>query len=184
MNKDKKRAVVFAGNECSKEKESYYYNVAYDTGKLLARSGYITVTGGGPGLMNEVSRGAYEAGGETLGICLTVAGRNHSNFLTTREIFDHLNSRQDRLIGLADAFIALPGGIGTFYEVFAVIALKRKHEIEEEKPMILVDGFYKKFEQMMGEIYQQGFAQNSVKELYTLVKTPIDAINIISKTLK
>src|SRR3990167_3106322 len=120
MNKDKKRVVVFAGNECVKEKEEYYYKIAYETGQLLARGGYLTVTGGGPGLMNEVSRGAVEAGGKTLGICLNVVGRNHSNFLTTREVFDHLNLRQDRLISLADAFIGLPGGVGTLYEIFAV----------------------------------------------------------------
>lgn len=179
----KKNVVVFAGNECVKQKEKYYFGLAYETGKLLAKAGYVTVTGGGPGLMNEVSRGAMENGGETIGICLTVAGRVHSNFLTTRELFEQLAPRQDRLISLGDALIALPGGIGTLYEVFAVIALKRKLDIAKEKPMILVDGFFGKFEQLMEHVYQNGFAQQSVKKLYSLVKTPKEALKILEKQL-
>ena len=181
MNKAKKRVVVFAGNECRKDKENYYYNVAYDTGKLLARSGYVTVTGGGPGLMNEVCRGAVENGGETFGICLTVVGRINSKYLTRQELFHHLNPRQERLLNLGDAFIAIPGGIGTHYEIFAVVALKRKLDIPVAKPMILVDGFFDPFTQLMEHIYKNGFAAMDVKKLYTIVKNPAEAIEILSK---
>ena len=183
MNKAKKHVVVFAGNECSKEKETYYYSVAYDTGKLLAKFGYITVTGGGPGLMNEVCRGAVENGGDTIGICLTVAGRVNSKYLTRKELFNHLNPRQQRLLNLGDAFIAIPGGIGTHYEVFAVVSLKRKLDIPFAKPMILVDGFFEPFEQLMEHIYKNGFAAMDVKKLYTMVKNPAEAIGILSKNI-
>src|SRR3989344_3567971 len=121
-----KNIVVFAANDDTREKKKYYYGLAYETGKALAEAGFTTVTGGGPGLMNEVARGAYENKGETHGVCLNVKNRIHSSFLTTREMFDLLNPRQDKLLQIADGFISLPGGIGTLYEVVAVLALKRK----------------------------------------------------------
>lgn len=179
MSEGKKRVVVFAGNECVKEKEEYYYGIAYETGKLLARGGYLTVTGGGPGLMNEVSRGAQENGGKTLGICLEIPGRLHSNYLTKREIFHHLEPRQEKLLRLGDAYLALPGGIGTFYEIFEVIALKRKNEIRQNKPMILVNGFFGHLERLMEHIYKNGFATMDVKKLYTLVESPAQALEIL-----
>jgi len=180
MNKSKKHIVVFAGNECVAAKEKYYYGLAYEMGKLLAQAGYVTVTGGGPGLMDQVSRGAVENGGVTIGIKLSVAGRIHSTFLTTSELFEHLAPRQERLLSLGDAFIALPGGVGTFYEVFQVIALKRKLDIEESKPMILVDEFFDQFEQLMNHVIQHGFAPPTIQKLYILLKTPQDAVKILS----
>lgn len=172
----KKKIVVFAGNECVKDKEKYYYSLAYKTGKLLAKNNFITVTGGGPGLMNEVMRGAYENGGETIGVRLNVPCRKHSEFVTEFILYTDLVTRQTELLKMADGFVSLPGGVGTFYEIFAVLALKRKQEIDKNKPLILVDGYYEEFELLMGEMYKEGFAEKEIKSFYKIVKMPEEAI--------
>jgi len=179
----KKKIVVFAGNECAKDKEKYYHSLAYKTGKLLAENNFITVTGGGPGLMNEVLRGAFENGGETIGVRLNVPGREHSRFVTEFILFDDLVARQAKLLEMADGFISLPGGVGTFYEIFAVIALKRKMELDHKKPLILVDGYYKEFELLMERMYQEGFAEKEIKSFYKRIGSPEEAVELLRKTL-
>lgn len=177
----KKKIVVFAGNECVKEKEKYYYSLAFETGKLLAENNFITVTGGGPGLMNEVMRGAFENKGETIGVRLNVPGRKHSQFVTEFVFFTDLNKRQEELLKMADGFISLPGGVGTFYEIFAVLALKRKQELGEDKPLILVDGYYDEFGIIMDKMYKEGFAEGKIKSFYKRVASPEEAIKELKK---
>lgn len=179
----RKKIVVFAGNECVKEKEKYYYSLAYKTGKLLAENNFITVTGGGPGLMNEVMRGAYENGGETLGVRLNVPGRKHSKFVTEFILFTDLNKRQEELLKMADGFISLPGGVGTFYEIFAVLALKRKGQLDKNKPLILVDGYYDEFYTLMDKMYKEGFAERQIKSFYTRVASYNEAVKLLKSVL-
>lgn len=174
-----KKIVVFAGNECVKEKEEYYYSLAYKLGKLLAENNFITVTGGGPGLMNEVMKGAFENKGKTISICLDVPGRKHSIYASEKIIYENLNKRQEKLLGMADGFLVLPGGVGTFYEIFAVLALKRKGELDKNKPLIFVGGYYDEFDLLMNKIYKEGFAQEKVKSFYERAVTPEEAIKIL-----
>ena len=152
-----KTIVVFAGNECSEGKEPYYYNVAYQTGKILAQTGFLVATGGGEGLMDQVSKGAQDNGGETVGVCLYIPNRIQSKHLSKQYLYYKLNSRQEKLISLADGFIALPGGIGTLYEITAILALKKKGEIKSETPFILIDGYYKDFQQLIEKMVENGF---------------------------
>ncbi|MBI3379696.1 TIGR00730 family Rossman fold protein [Candidatus Gottesmanbacteria bacterium] len=172
----KKKIVVFAGNECVKDKEKYYFSLAYKLGKLLAKDGFIVVTGGGPGLMNEVMKGAYEHGGETIGVRLNIPGRKHSEFVKRTLLFEDLNKRQDKLLHMADGFISLPGGVGTFYEIFAVLALKRDGELSKNTPMILIDEYFAEFKNLMNKLYREGFAEKEIKQFYSCVRTPEEAI--------
>lgn len=174
-----KNIVVFAANECKKEKEKYYYSLSYNTGKLLAENGFVTVTGGGPGLMDEVMRGAYENGGKTIGVRLKIPGRVHSTYVTKHLLFDALNPRQEKLLNLGDAFISLPGGIGTLYEIVAVLALKRKGEMPEGKPLILVDDFFIPYKHLMDKMQEEGFLHHNFGQYFQYVKTPEDAIKAL-----
>lgn len=179
----KKKIVVFAGNECSIEKEKYYYTLAYKTGKLLTEADFVVVTGGGPGLMNEVCRGAVEAGGKTIGVCLNILARKQSEFLSERFMYDRLNLRQKKLLELGDGFLALPGGIGTLYEITAVLALKRKNEIPPNKPLILIDGYYQEFKILIDKIQYEGFADGSINSLFLMVDTPEEAVERLRNVL-
>jgi len=176
-----KNIVVFAGNDCAKDKEKYYYSLAYKTGKLLAQNGFTVVSGGGPGLMNELMRGAYEAGGKTIAICLEILGRKHTEFATEKTVYKDLNVRQTKLISYGDAFISLPGGVGTLYEISAILALKRKEEIESRKPFFLIDSYFQKFEPFLENMITEGFINESLRNYYKLVNTPEVAIDLLKK---
>lgn len=179
-----KKIVVFAANKCSKEKEEYYYSLAYQTGKLLANEGFIVVTGGGPGLMNQVSKGAYEAGGKTVGICLDMPGRKNSRYLTEKHLFQKLNIRQEELINSAEGIISLPGGIGTLYEIFAVLSLKRKGEMDRKIPLVLVDSIYKNLDKLLAVLQREGLMDREVRSYFSLVNSAEEAVKRMKEVFK
>lgn len=178
-----KNIVVFAANECSKEKEDYYYQMAAALGRLLAKNGFTVITGGGPGLMNEVMRAAYKAGGKTIAVCLDVPGRPQTEFASEKIIYTDLTARQTKLISLGDAFVSLPGGLGTFYEISAILAHKRKKEINPKTPFVLVDGYFREYETLIGKMVQEGFTGKEVYEYYRHADSPEDAIRMLKKSI-
>ena len=111
-----------------------YLDAARQTGRLLAQAGILLVYGAGKtGLMGAVADGALEAGGSVTGVVpkhLNLPVLIHSG-LTRLEVTTDMHTRKARMSALADAFIALPGGFGTFEELFetltwAQIGLHRK----------------------------------------------------------
>jgi uncharacterized protein (TIGR00730 family) len=176
-----KRVAIFSGSECLvKEKNQYYFDLAYKTGKLLAEAGFTVITGAGPGLMDEALRGAKEAGGHTIGIVLNLPNRYQSIHVEESTVFDKLGPRQDKMIEMADAYFALPGGIGTVYEIFNILALKRINEMPVEKPLILIDGYYQSAKDLIENIIQSGFVSDSIHSFYDITATPDEAVKKIS----
>jgi uncharacterized protein (TIGR00730 family) len=101
-----------------------YLDAAHALGSLLAREGITLVYGAGKtGLMGAVADGALQAGGEVVGVVprhLNTPVLIHAN-LTRLEVSEDMHTRKARMSQLADAFIALPGGFGTFDELFETL---------------------------------------------------------------
>jgi uncharacterized protein (TIGR00730 family) len=101
-----------------------YYEAAQATGAALARAGITLVYGAGKtGLMGAVADGALQAGGEVMGVIpenLNTPKLVHAG-LTSLEVVENIHLRKARMSALADAFIALPGGYGTFDELFETL---------------------------------------------------------------
>jgi uncharacterized protein (TIGR00730 family) len=120
------------------------YELAYQSGKLLAQAGFVIANGGYGGTMLAASKGAAEAGGETIGVTCSAFKSSTANEYITREIVTgSLDERLDTLIKLGRAYVVLPGGTGTLLELAKVWELKNKGFIEADKPIILVGGFWK-----------------------------------------
>lgn len=180
MNKN--TVVIFAGNQCNKNKRNKYFSLAYELGKNLALNGYIVANGAGQGLMNESLKGAFDAGGKTIGIGLSIENKESNPYAKRYQAYKDLKKRQSKLISLADYFIALPGGFGTAYEIFEIIALKRTGAINPKKPLILLGDFYNDYKNIFKKISTEGFLnKNESKDLFVFAKTVEQAINIIHK---
>lgn len=112
---------VFCG--ASRGSNPVYEQAAQDLGRTLAANGIQLIYGGGAvGLMGVVADAAMAAGGEVIGIIpqsLKDAEVGHTG-LTRLEVVDGMHARKARMAELADAFIALPGGLGTLEELFEV----------------------------------------------------------------
>lgn len=135
----KRTVVVFCGSSPKGEREVRYREEARLLGAALAQAGYRVATGGGPGLMDEISRGAKEAGGTVHAVTLNQAKFPRTEFADTYEDYVHLHDRQRALLAYGDAFVAFPGGTGTAFEVFDVASRKDVGAMPGETPLVLCD---------------------------------------------
>ena len=123
--------------------DSAIYNLAYQTGLCLAEAGYTIANGGYNGIMLASAKGARQANGKTIGVTCQAFGPKPANEFITEEVRtaspDH---RLDTLIGLADAYIVLPGGTGTLLELAKVWELKNKGFLNSQKLIILLGDFW------------------------------------------
>ena len=131
-------AVVFGSN--SPKEGDLDYADARELGRLLAQAGYVVANGGYFGTMEAASRGAKEAGGHVIGVTTSIFDgvRLHPNAYLDEEIkFPTLFQRLHHLVTMADAWVALPGGIGTLSEVALTWSLLQVGEVKRQ-PFVLV----------------------------------------------
>src|SRR5579871_1635738 len=115
-----------------------HYALGRDVGARLARAGFTVMTGGGPGLMEAANRGAWEAGGRSVGCNIELPKEQKPNpYLHRWVTFRHFFVRKVMLVKYSYAFVALPGGFGTLDEVFETATLIQTHKMNDF-PLVLV----------------------------------------------
>ncbi len=139
---DEKVITIF-GTGRAKEGDSKF-QLAFETGKLLAQAGFTIANGGYGGSMLAAAKGAAEAGDEIIGVTCSAFKSSRANEYVTREIVtSSLDERLDTLIKLGHGYVVLPGGTGTLLELAKVWELKNKGFLETDKPVILIGEFWK-----------------------------------------
>lgn len=161
----------------SRTLDQRWLDLAAETGAELARRGHTLVSGGGcVGMMGALADGARSAGGRTLGVIpqalvdLEVADLAAGELLVT----DSMASRKTLMIEKSDAFLTLPGGLGTLDELFEVwtTATLALHS----KPMVLIDtdGFYRPLLGWLDALADQNFLKDAGRNLL-MVATSVPA---------
>jgi hypothetical protein len=164
---------VFCG--ASTGTDPVYREAAAAMGRTLAEQGITLVYGGGAvGLMGVVADAALAAGGEVIGIIpqsLKDAEIGHAG-LTRLEIVDGMHARKARMAELADAFIAMPGGLGTLEELFEVWTWGQLGY--HAKPMGLLDTnhFYAKLSHFLDHLVAEAFVRPQYREMLQRGDTP------------
>lgn len=122
--------------------ENPYYQKATEVAAALSNNGYTIVTGGGPGIMEGANKGAYEAGGQSLGLTIELAHEQATNpYVTAHTGFTYFFNRKVCLTFSAEAFIYFPGGYGTLDELFEILTLVQTKKINRV-PIVLVGKEY------------------------------------------
>jgi uncharacterized protein (TIGR00730 family) len=106
------------------------YRQAEELGRALAKAGHTVITGGGPGDMEAVSKGAFEAGGQTVGVCIELPHEEKPNSYLTRVVsFRYFFVRKVMFVKYTKAFVILPGGFGTLDELFEALTLVQTRKV-------------------------------------------------------
>jgi len=156
-----------------------YLDLATEVGAELARRGHVLVTGGGSvSMMGAVGRAARAAGGHTVGVI--------PHHLVALEVADHesdelvlvetMRERKAEMDRRADAFLTLPGGIGTFEEFFEVWTAGSLGM--HAKPVVVLDpdGFYDPLWAWLDDLAGRGFVRRSVLEAVLRTRTVGEAV--------
>lgn len=119
-------------------KDSQEYRIAQRIGTLVAENGFATITGGGPGVMEAANRGAFEAGGVSVGLGIELPFEQGMNAWVNLGInFKYFFVRKVMFVRYARGFIVLPGGFGTLDELFESLTLVQTGKIDSF-PIVLV----------------------------------------------
>jgi uncharacterized protein (TIGR00730 family) len=117
---------------------SPYYTMASDIAKLMVKNGYAVITGGGGGIMEAANKGANEAGGQSVGLNITLPFEQDPNPYSNIKLqFNYFFVRKVMFVKYAMAYVIMPGGFGTLDELFEAVTLIQTQRIKP-LPVILV----------------------------------------------
>jgi hypothetical protein len=183
MDKQRPKLCVFCAS--SHGLEPAYTTAAKRFGTLLGEHGYDLVFGGGyVGLMGEVAHAAKLAGAAVTGILPEFLRHLEPPSAEEKVIFTQgLPERKKLMLSMADAFVVLPGGIGTIDEFFEVMIATQLGVIA--KPIVLLDteDFFAPLQMLLQQIMAQKFAGPAVSSFYRIAMTPEDAIKVLADCL-
>ena len=153
------RVALYCGSRSGHDPK--YTEAAAGLARFLAQQGIGIVYGGGrTGLMGTIADAALEAGGEVIGVMpanLNQREKTHSG-LTEIHFVDTMHQRKAMMADLADAFIALPGGIGTLDELIEIWCWAKLGDHNKPCACYDVDNFWQPFFDLLTHIDQEGFA--------------------------
>lgn len=122
--------------------ESPWYALAEAVGQRLANAGLPVIAGGGPGIMEAANKGAFNAGGQSIGLNIKLPHETKNNVFQTHSLeFEYFYSRKATFFMHSAAYIALPGGFGTLDELFEVLTLIQTGKIPAA-PVVLMGTAY------------------------------------------
>ena len=129
-----------------------HYQLARDVGGELARAGFTVMTGGGPGIMEAANRGAKEAGGRSVGCNIMLPNEQAANrYLDRMVTFRYFFLRKVMLVKYSYGFVAMPGGFGTFDEVFETLTLIQTGKVLDFPVVLMGHEFWDPFLEYLRE---------------------------------
>lgn len=133
--------------------DSKYCKMAHELGGLLAKNGHAVITGGGPGIMEAANHGAYEIGGRSIGLNITLAHEQHPNpYLTDCVTFEYFFARKVSLAMSAKVFVFFPGGFGTMDELSEILCLMQEGKMPKMPVFLIGKDFWKGFDKIIGKM--------------------------------
>jgi uncharacterized protein (TIGR00730 family) len=153
------------------------------TAALLARAGFAVITGGGPGIMEAANRGAFEAGGTSVGCNIELPHEQKPNEYQTLSVkFKYFFVRKMMFVKYSNAFIIFPGGFGTLDELFESLTLIQTKKIRDF-PVVLYGTQYwgGMIDWIRDIVLTEGKIAEQDLKLLHLTDSPSEIVEIISR---
>ncbi len=175
-----KNICVFCGSSPGFSKS--YSGNARQLGNVIVSEQFSLVYGGGSvGLMGILADTVLAGGGEVTGVIphfLVEKEVDHKG-ITKMITVDSMHERKQKMAELSDAFIAMPGGFGTFEELFEILTWSQLGLLEKPVGLLNVDGFYDELVLMLDKMVKEGFLKNENREMLLIDATPAGIIQKI-----
>ncbi|MCK6542971.1 TIGR00730 family Rossman fold protein [bacterium] len=162
------------------------YKLAEELARLIVKSGFAVITGGGPGLMEAANKGAKEAGGKSVGLSIQLPFETKGNdFLTMEVNFNYFFVRKVMFVKYARGFIALPGGLGTMDELFEMLTLIQTGKVDPF-PIVLIGKTYWSglLDWMKASMLKERYINPEDLELFHVTDSAKEAVSIIQDFYK
>lgn len=157
------------------------YQAAVETAARFAAAGVPVMTGGGPGIMEAANKGAFEAGGLSIGSNIELPHEQHSNPYLTRSLdFKFFFVRKVMFVKYAVGFVVFPGGFGTLDELFEALTLIQTDKVTDF-PVVLFGSAYWSglLDWIHGTLVSEGTISPGDVNLFTVTDDPGEAVRII-----
>jgi uncharacterized protein (TIGR00730 family) len=177
-------AVTVFGSARTKPDDPYYA-LGRSLGAALARKGFAVITGGGPGMMEAVNRGAHEAGGLSVGCNIELPHEQQLNpYVDLGVEFRYFFVRKNMFVKYARGFVIFPGGLGTLDELFESLTLAQTGKIEHF-PIVLFGSKYWNglLDWMRAVVLSHGAMSEEDFELMTVTDDPEEAAEMATRPL-
>lgn len=157
------------------------YETGYRLGQTLAKAGFGVVTGGGPGVMEAVNRGAFEAGGVSVGLNIELPHEQKPNRYQTHSLsLRYFFVRKVLFVRYAVGFVFLPGGLGTLDELSEVLVLIQTEKVHPFPVYALPRGYWQGLLDWMAFLGKEG----AIDERDLALLTPLDDPEEVVRDLK
>jgi uncharacterized protein (TIGR00730 family) len=160
------------------------YAAAQETAALLVRAGFEVITGGGPGIMEAANRGAFEAGGISVGCNIELPFEQKPNEYQTRTlVFKYFFVRKTMFVKYSTAFIIFPGGFGTLDELFEALTLIQTRKIRNF-PVVLYGSEYwgGLMDWIKGRMLESKYISVADLKLLQITDSPAEAVEIVVRS--
>lgn len=161
-----------------------YYKLAREVGRELARQGFVTLTGGGPGIMEAANRGAHEAGGASYGLNIILPHEQSLNPYVDKSIeFRYFFIRKVMLVKYSCAYIVMPGGLGTLDELFEAATLIQCKKIGPFPLVLMGTRFWDGLRKFGRFMMKQGVFCPEELGFGRITNSPKKAVDLIIRSL-
>ena len=177
------RGISIFGSARSKPDDPDYV-AAEETAALLAAEGFAVITGGGPGIMEAANKGAFEAGGLSIGCNIELPFEQRANLYQTKSLtFKYFFVRKMMFVKYSLGFIIFPGGFGTFDELFEALTLIQTRKIRNF-PIILFGSSY--WTGMLNWLKDVVMAEGKISEddfrMLHITDSPAEVVEIVTRS--
>lgn len=162
--------------------DNKYCKMAHELGGLLAKNGHTVITGGGPGIMEAANHGAYEIGGRSIGLNITLAHEQHPNpYLTDCVTFEYFFARKVSLAMSAKVFVFFPGGFGTMDELSEILCLMQEGKMPKMPVFLIGKDYWRAFDRVIGKMMLLGLINVKDAGIFTITNNVEKVVKAANK---
>ena len=167
------------------EPDNPHYHLGVDVAQAIAKKGYGIITGGGPGIMEAGNKGAQMAKGKSVGLNINLPFEQSSNPYIDPENnlnFEYFFVRKVMFVKFAQAFVVLPGGVGTLDELFEALTLVQTNKIKKIPIILVQTSFWSGLvDWMKNTLVTEGMIHSDDLNLIHLVDSKEEVLSILDE---